>query len=196
MGVLKRNVAAVVGGTLVLVGGSYIGAKALTTPPTVTLDAASSAALEGAADPAAPEGAAPAAEAEAGPGDAKGPRGPIRGEAVIARNGKFPTVRFNRGTLERVDGSTIVIKEADGKVVSVATDDKTRVRRDGEQATLADLKEGDHVGTFEVKDGDTYTTKFVRAFSSEKWEARQSDKQERRLQRRAERSGGAGGRGQ
>jgi hypothetical protein len=177
MGSLKRNVAAIVGGTLVLAGGTYAGARALSVPPQVTLDAASNAALEDAVQPAqAPE--QEKAERKAGP------RGPmIRGEGVVGHDGEFPTVRFNRGVLSTADGTTLVIDEADGTTVRVATDEETRFRRDREKATISDLKAGDHVATLEVKDGDDYSTKFVRAFSAEKWDERQSNKQERRQHR-------------
>ena len=112
MAFLKRNAIAVTTGALVIVGGSYAGARALTAPTSVTLDAAA---------------ASPAPSAASG-GDTNVERGPIRGEAVIARprrggaegqEGEFPTVRFNRGVLDSVDGSTLVIKEADGTTVRV-----------------------------------------------------------------------------
>jgi hypothetical protein len=167
MGYLKRNATAIAIGALVIVGGSYVGAKALTAPQTVSLDSASSS------DPA------PATSAQ--------PRGPIRGEAVIARrNGTFPTVRFNKGILSSLDGTTLVISEADGTTQRVDTTSDTHFRRDGKKATLSDLQPGDHVATAAIKDGDTFTTRFVRAFSPDAWNARQAQRQQFRAQRRGQ----------
>lgn len=94
----------------------------------------------------------------------------IRGEFVVEHDGKFVTVRFDRGILESVDGTTLVIKEADGTVVEVATSDQTKIGRDGEQATVADLEPGDHVFTHREKEGDSeFVTTRVRAVSPERW---------------------------
>ena len=62
---------------------------------------------------------------------------------VPAREGDgYTTVRFDRGIVERVDGSTVVIKEDDGTSVEIPTTDETRVNRDGEDAELSDLQDG------------------------------------------------------
>lgn len=160
MGFVKRNAAAVTIGALVIVGGSYAGAKALTAPQTVTLDSATSPAASPSADQ---------------------PHGLIRGEGVIAkRDGTFPTVQFNRGVLSKVDGTTLVISEADGKIVNLPTDDKTRFRRDGQRATLSDLRPGDHVGTLGTEVNGTYVTKMARAFSPDAWSKHESERQARR----------------
>ena len=165
MGFVKRNATALAIGTLVVVGGSYVGAKAMTAPQTVTLDSASSGAP--AASPSADQ-----------------PRGPIRGEVVIAkRDGTFPTVRFDRGVLSSIDGTTLVITEADGTTVRRDTTDTTRFRRDGKRASLSDLRPGDHVATLGAEQGSTYVTKMVRAFSPDAWQQRQSERAAFRAQR-------------
>ena len=96
----------------------------------------------------------------------------IRGELVVPeREGDgYTTVRLDRGILERVDGATLVIEEADGTSVEIPTTDETRVYRDGEEAELSELRAGDHVATFREKDGDAFITKGVRAISPERWE--------------------------
>jgi hypothetical protein len=165
MSFVKRNAAAIAAGAVVIVGGSYVGAKALTAPQTVTLDSANAAA---AASPAPQQ------------------RGLIRGEGVVARpDGTFPTVQINRGILSSVDGTTLVISEADGTTQRVDTTADTRVRRDGKRASLSDLQPGDHVSTLAVKDGDGFVTKFVRAFSPEMWQKHESMRMQRRAARRA-----------
>jgi hypothetical protein len=127
MSFVKRNVAAIAVGAVVIVGGSYVGARALTSPQTVTLDSANASS---AASPAPQQ------------------RGLVRGEGVVARpDGTFPTVQINRGTLASVDGTTLVISEADGTTQRVDTTADTHFRRDGKKASLSDLQPGDHIGT-------------------------------------------------
>jgi hypothetical protein len=114
----------------------------------------------------------------------------IRGEVVVpAREGEgYATVRFDRGIVDHVDGTTLVITEDDGTSVEIPTTDETRVSRDGEDAELSDLQAGDHVATFRVKDGDAFVTKGVRAISPERWEEMQDRRdgmQERREGMRA-----------
>ena len=111
----------------------------------------------------------------------------IRGEGVVAKkDGTFPTVQFNRGILKSVDGTTIVVAEADGKNVSLPTTDTTRFRRDGQKASLSDLQPGDHVATLGTEQGDTYVTKMVRAFSPDAWSKRQTERQAFRAQRKGQ----------
>jgi hypothetical protein len=153
---------------LFVVGGiAYVGAQELTAPPSVAL-------AQDTQDPPAGEQAA----GDEARRDHPRPRlhRAIRGELVVPgeTEGTFQNVRLDRGVVERVDGATIVIKEDDGTTVEVPTTDETRVRRDGEEASVGDLRAGDHVATVRVEGA----TKLVRAFSPERWQ----EMQERREQ--------------
>jgi hypothetical protein len=168
---LKRNAVAILAGAAIIVGGSYVGAKALSTPQSVTLDSATSSTTPAPATSPAPHGA-------------------IRGEVVIQRkDGTFPTIRFNRGTLSSVDGTTLVISEADGSTVRIDTTDQTRFRRDGKRASLSDLQSGDHVDVLGTEVNGTYVTKMVRAFDPTTWNQRQSDRASLRAQFRSQLNG-------
>jgi hypothetical protein len=156
---VKRNVAAIAAGAVVIVGGSYVGAKALTAPQQVTLESASSS-------------PAPASGTQE--------RGLVRGEGVFARKNGTVTAQVNRGFLSSVDGTTLVISEADGTTQRVGTTSDTRFRRDGQKASISDLKPGDHIATLAVKQGDSFTTKFVRAYSPDEWNARQQKRMQRK----------------
>jgi hypothetical protein len=188
---LKQHLAAVMAGVVVLGGSAFVATQQLAASPgdTVTLAQNDSAPPSDAPNDAPNDG-------RKGPG---GPRhhGPdfghaIRGEIVVPeREGDgYVTARFDRGVLQRVDGSTLVIEEADGTSVEVPTDDETRVYRDGEDAELSDLQAGDHVATMRVKEGDAFVTKGVRAISPEQWEEgheRRDDRREHMRERFEER---------
>lgn len=110
----------------------------------------------------------------------------IRGELVVReRDGEgFATIRIDRGVLTGVDGSTLRMKEADGTTVEVETSGATRVRRDGDEAAVGDLRTGDHVMTVRRKDGETFTTELVRALSPDRHEEMEARRGERRGPRR------------
>lgn len=135
---------------------------------------------------AAAQDATPAPEAKPGQmGGAGGPHGmndvivydhrlggTMRSESVFPgeNSGPVRTVRSDWGTLDAIDGSTLTIVEADGTRVQVSVDDATALRRDGNEAKLADLKKGDRVHAMRVRDGDAaYTTEGVMAISAERW---------------------------
>ncbi len=165
MGFLRRNLGALIVGALVVGAISYAGAGALTSSSESALLTQSDEGTEGdsSGEPKARVGR-------------QGPRGramkrAIRSEAVVPqRDGQgFSTVTFDRGVLERVDGTTLVIKEADGATAEVPTSDETKIYRDGEAAELGDLKTGDHVSASQVDEGEGFVTKFVRAVSAERF---------------------------
>src|SRR4051794_14642843 len=90
-----------------------------------------------------------------------GPIGPVHGEAVVPnRDGTgFVTVTTDSGTLNGVDGTKVDVKEGtdkatykDSVVIDVGGDAK--VVRNGEKATLADLKAGDHVHVIQGPQGN------------------------------------------
>jgi len=165
---VKRHLGVLMASTVIVGGTAFVATQQLAATPadgdTVTL-----AQNDGSSD--TPAGDAPAGEGERHHGPGAFPRA-IRGEMVVpAREGDgYATVRFDRGIVERVDGSTVVIEEDDSTSVEIPTTDETRVNRDGEDAELSDLQAGDHVAAFRVKDGDAFVTKGIRAISPEQWE--------------------------
>jgi len=55
------------------------------------------------------------------------------------------TVQVDHGTISNVGATSLAISEAGGTSVTVTLDYKTRVRRNGAKAAIADLKTGDQV---------------------------------------------------
>lgn len=113
----------------------------------------------------------------------------IRSEAVLptSEDGVFRTVRTDRGELAEIDGRVLVIDEADGETVRVPVDDDTRIHEDGEEASLDDLAEGDHVFALRAKeDGDAdFVTEVVKALSAERFEELQDRIEDRRARMEA-----------
>ena len=182
MRIVKRHLAALLIGSLGVVGFAYAGAQALSpSGDTVVL-------------------AQEEKETRGRSGGMHRPmiRGALRGEFVVpGEQGTFRTVRIDRGVVERIDGSTVVIKEDDGTVVEVATSDETRIARDGEAVEVSTLQAGDHVFAHRVDDGDGLVTKSVRAFSPERWAEMEQRREECRAnprQCRADRRSRAPGR--
>ena len=78
--------------------------------------------------------------------------GPVHAEAVIpkADGSGFNTVTTDAGTLNSVDGTTVHLKEGTDKAtykddVAIDVGSSAKVFRDRKNATLSDLKPGDHV---------------------------------------------------
>jgi hypothetical protein len=55
------------------------------------------------------------------------------------------TVQVDHGNISSVGANNVAISEAGGSTVTVATAEKTRVRKNGEKVKLSDLKAGDEV---------------------------------------------------
>jgi len=55
------------------------------------------------------------------------------------------TVQVDHGTISAVGATSLTISEAGSTSITVTLDDKTRVRRNGAKAAIADLKTGDQV---------------------------------------------------
>jgi hypothetical protein len=64
---------------------------------------------------------------------------------TVERDGKLATFQVDRGTIGSIGDGKLTVSEAGGTSVTVATNDQTRVRRDGKKITLSDLKSGDDV---------------------------------------------------
>ena len=172
MNMLRRHLASLLVGALAVGGIAYVGARELTAQPAEVVLAQE--------NEETPEGE------RARPRRGMRPhlRGAIRGELVVpgSEDGTFRTVRIDRGVLDRVDGSTVVINEDDGTTVEIPTSDTTRISRDRDQATLADFEEGDHIHALRVNEGDGFVTQSVHAISAERW----AERQERREACRAD----------
>lgn len=100
--------------------------------------------------------------------------GPIvRGEMLVEgeTEGTFKTIKDDAGELTAIDGNTLTIKEADGRIEQVTVDGDTTYNRDREDAKLSDLKVGDHVFAHREKEGDAaFKTEHVGASSPEEYQ--------------------------
>jgi hypothetical protein len=67
------------------------------------------------------------------------------------------TVQLDHGTIAAIDGTNLRISEAGNSSVTVATDDKTRVRKNGSKAKVSDLKVGDEVFVVSEVEGGSAT---------------------------------------
>ncbi len=159
MQLMKRHLAPVMAGLVILGAASYVVASERSPSSSDEVVLAQS---EGEKEGPAAEHGRPH----------PGMPGAIRGELTVhAREGEgFDTVRFDRGVIASLDGATVVITEDDGTTAEIATTDDTRIGRDGQRAGFEDLQAGDHVAAFRVKEGDTFVTKGIRAISPERWE--------------------------
>jgi Domain of unknown function (DUF5666) len=62
--------------------------------------------------------------------------------------------KFIVGEIKSIDGTHLTIVRMDGQTQTIAVDENTSFKKEGESVTLADFKAGDHVfGPGEVKDG-------------------------------------------
>src|SRR5437868_13129518 len=80
----------------------------------------------------------------------------VHGDLKIKTPNGFANVKIDTGTVTAVDAGahTITIKRPDGQTVSVTASDKTRVRKEGQKATFADIKKGDLVQIIQIDRGD------------------------------------------
>jgi hypothetical protein len=164
MSLIKKHWAGVTIGALVIVGGSYVGAQALSAgPQTIALTQAQTPPSSSAAPNGRHLGL--------------GLRRLVHGDIVVQgkKDGQLRNVRLDHGVLRSVNGTTLSIKEADGSTVDVPTTEQARIIRDGQQAKITDLKAGDNVWTMRVKDdAGAFTTMRVRAVSPERMQSKKS----------------------
>jgi hypothetical protein len=102
-----------------------------------------------------------------GHGFGKFGRAPVHAELVVpARDNTFKTLTFDRGTVDSVSGDQLTIKEgtrsATYKTISLTIPSDAKVRRNGEDAQLSDLQQGDTVAVL-TSNGKT----LVKAFSAQ-----------------------------
>jgi Domain of unknown function (DUF5666) len=70
--------------------------------------------------------------------------------------------KFIVGEIKSIDGTHLTIARMDGQTQTIAVDENTSFKKEGESITLADFKAGDHVfGPGELKDGTFVATKLM-----------------------------------
>jgi hypothetical protein len=73
-------------------------------------------------------------------------------ELTVTIAGTEHHIRIDRGTVEVVSSTRVVLKELDGSSVTIPIDSGTRIVVDGQEASISDVKEG-YVG-LAMRDGD------------------------------------------
>jgi hypothetical protein len=86
----------------------------------------------------------------------------LHGEVTLAGQ-QHRVVVFQRGPAEKASASEVTVKSADGYTATYAIGAETTVRKNGKDATAADLEAGDRIFVTAVKDGSTPTAIRVRA---------------------------------
>lgn len=80
-------------------------------------------------------------------------RGAVHGELVVRTNGGFATVTLDRGFAQSVSGQQLTLKEgtkdATYKTITLTIPTNAVVRDNRRQATLGDIKPGQHVVVLE-----------------------------------------------
>ncbi len=116
--------------------------------------------------PSAPASPSPSPEPQQDrdrPGHRRGLLGrALHGEVTLA-GPKHRVVVFQRGPAEKVSATSLTVKSADGYTVTYTLDADTRVRRNAEPATVAELEVGDRIRVVASRDGDRFTALRVRA---------------------------------
>lgn len=104
-----------------------------------------------------------------------GPNAAFRAEFALPGKDGGPVVhvRIDRGVLKTIQDSNLVITTPEGDV-AVPTSSETKVSRDGQQSTLADLKAGDHVMTHRSDRDGSMATVHVKAISPERYAEREA----------------------
>jgi len=70
--------------------------------------------------------------------------------------------KFIAGEIKSIDGTHLTIARMDGQTQTIAVDENTSFKKEGESITLADFKAGDHVfGPGEVKGGTFVATRLM-----------------------------------
>jgi hypothetical protein len=88
----------------------------------------------------------------------------VHGDLKIKTPNGFANVKIDSGTVTAVNpgARTITIQRADGQTLSVTATDKTRVRKQGQKATLADIARGDLVQIIQIDRGDGFVVALIR----------------------------------
>jgi hypothetical protein len=81
------------------------------------------------------------------------PAGWSHAEINVTQNGVSHTLIYDRGRVQSVSPTTVVLKERDGSVVSVPVSPATSVRVNGQPATLSQVKRRMQATTIRVDGG-------------------------------------------
>jgi hypothetical protein len=85
----------------------------------------------------------------------------LHGEATLAGK-QHRVVDFQRGTVERVSGTSIAVKSNDGFTATYTVDPATRVRKDNRLGTISDVAAQDRVRILATRTGSSVTAKVIR----------------------------------
>jgi hypothetical protein len=86
----------------------------------------------------------------------------LHGEVTLAGK-QHRVVVFQRGPAEKASATSITVKSADGYTATYVIGTETKVRKNGEAATAADLQAGDRIFVAAAKDGSTPQALRIRA---------------------------------
>jgi hypothetical protein len=84
----------------------------------------------------------------------------LHGEVTLGGK-RHQVVDFQRGTVLKVDGTSVTVRSADGFTKTYLVNAKTKVRKEKAAAQIADVKATDKVRVVAVKDGSTVTAKAI-----------------------------------
>ena len=84
----------------------------------------------------------------------------LHGEVTLGGK-KHRVVDFQRGAVEKVSGTSLTVRSADGFTATYVVDAQTKVRKDKAQAEIADVRVGDKVRVVAPQDGSTSTAKRI-----------------------------------
>ena len=84
----------------------------------------------------------------------------LHGEVTLAGK-KHRVVDFQRGAVEKVSGTSLTVRSADGFTATYVVDAQTKVRKDKTEAQIADVEVGDKVRVVAPQDGSTSTAKRI-----------------------------------
>lgn len=86
----------------------------------------------------------------------------LHGEVTLGGKDKQRVLDFQRGTVSEVSATSITITSVDGYAATYVVDAKTKVRKDKELTSIADVEKADRVRVLARQDGDKLTAKVIR----------------------------------
>jgi hypothetical protein len=84
----------------------------------------------------------------------------LHGEATLGGE-RHQVLAFQRGTVEAVSTTSMTVQSKDGFTATYGLNSETRVRKQGEQAAVSDIKLKDKVRVVATKDGSALTAMTV-----------------------------------
>jgi hypothetical protein len=84
----------------------------------------------------------------------------LHGEVTLAGE-EHRVIAFQRGEVQKVSSRSVTVKSKDGFVNTYAVNDDTKVRQDGEAATVSDVDTSDRVLVIALKDDSTLNARRV-----------------------------------